>query len=158
VIAAAKRVAANPQDAQAQAELVAAHKYLLDKLEQVKRDVLRAPQGANNNNQIGGAGIAGKEEQQLVAAAKEQASAALQLAALAEEQANKMTDPARKQKLKAAIQEVKQCSQAVVGMYIVVTIVVCHGANSLLRVLSIFLKNVRNLSPVIHKTFKHSKS
>eukprot|EP01114_Cavostelium_apophysatum_P003518 TRINITY_DN1345_c0_g1_i1.p1 TRINITY_DN1345_c0_g1~~TRINITY_DN1345_c0_g1_i1.p1 ORF type:complete len:710 (+),score=216.76 TRINITY_DN1345_c0_g1_i1:136-2265(+) len=114
LIAAAKRVAENPNDPQAQKELAEAHKYLLDKLNAVRRDA-----------QIGGGGQAeedasyatlGTEEMQLINAAREEASAALQLAAEAEKIAEKMTDPAKKALIKAAIKEVQLCSQRVIDM------------------------------------------
>lgn len=38
LIAAAKKVAANPNDPQAQRELAEAHKYLVDKLNEIRRD------------------------------------------------------------------------------------------------------------------------
>jgi len=54
------------------------------------------------------------QEAQLVTAAKEEAQAALQLANEAEKISDKTTDPAKKQKLKAAINEVKACSARVI--------------------------------------------
>jgi len=57
---------------------------------------------------------AASAEAQLVAAAKEEAAAALQLADEAERLADKITDPAKKQLIKKAIQEVKMCARKVV--------------------------------------------
>jgi len=56
----------------------------------------------------------GNEELQLILAAKEEAAAALQLAAEAEKIAQKISDPAKKALIMNAIKEVKLCSQRVI--------------------------------------------
>jgi len=105
LIAAAKKVAANPNDPEALRELNEAHKYLLDKLNEVRRDAGLTPGAVDAPTMEFNANASATD--QLVDAAKEEAKAALVFAEEAEKLAEKITDPVKKEKLKAAIKEVK---------------------------------------------------
>jgi len=105
VIAAARKVAANPNDPRAKAELEAAFKTLQDRLEQARR----AP---GSGPGLGSAATGTTAE--LVAAAKEEAAAALQLADEADKLADKITDPTKRAAIKKAIQDVRSASKKVV--------------------------------------------
>jgi len=113
LIAAAKALAQNPNDPELQRKLAAAHQYLLDKLNQVRREARLIPGQEFSSTELD-MRSGQSAEAQLVAAAKEEASAAMQLAAEAEKHASKITDPVRKQRILEAIKEVKLCAQRVV--------------------------------------------
>lgn len=98
LIAAAKKVAANPNDKNAQRELDEAYKKLQELINQVRTDarLIEVPTDFSSAS-----------TDQLVNAAKEEAKAAIQLADEAEKLANNISDANKKQKLKAAIKDVK---------------------------------------------------
>jgi len=116
LINAAKKLAQNPNDPQAQRELEQAHKALLDKLNQVRRDADIIPDTSGSQNQSIDISSGKSAEDQLVQAAKEEAAAALLLADEADKLADRMTDPTRRDKLKKAIQQVRAASKKVVEM------------------------------------------
>jgi len=116
LINAAKKLAQNPNDPQAQKELEQAHKALLDKLNQVRRDAEIIPDTNGSQNQYIDISTGKSAEDQLVQAAKEEAAAAMLLADEADKLADKMTDPYKKDKLKKAIQQVRAASKKVVEM------------------------------------------
>eukprot|EP01119_Soliformovum_irregulare_P005452 TRINITY_DN17211_c0_g1_i1.p1 TRINITY_DN17211_c0_g1~~TRINITY_DN17211_c0_g1_i1.p1 ORF type:complete len:812 (+),score=266.83 TRINITY_DN17211_c0_g1_i1:195-2438(+) len=120
MIAAAKRLAMNPNDEQAKRDLQQAYDQLMGKLDEARREA----RGENNNrlssspsyeasSYASGKG-ANSDEMQLINAAKEEANAALLLAAEAEKLAAKITDPRKREAIKKAIQEVKECSRRVI--------------------------------------------
>lgn len=113
LIDAAKKVAQNPNDPQAQKELADAYNYLLSKVNQVRRDAHLIP-GSQTEEESEIKYSGNSEEAQLIAAAKEEAAAALRLAEEADKLADKITDPKKKALIKQAIQDVKDCSRRVV--------------------------------------------
>jgi len=114
MIAAAKRLAMNPNDEAAKRDLQAAYEALVAKIDQAKREA-RGENTSSSYSSTPQPNYSGKsEEMQLVNAAKDEANAALQLAAEAEKLLGKIADPKKREAIKKAIQEVKECSRRVI--------------------------------------------
>jgi len=113
--ATSKRVAANPNDRDAQKELVELQKQLNDVINQTRKNAQLIPSACDDESSVSTLEfeLGKSQEAQLVAAAKEEANAALRLATEAEKNAGNITDPTKKKMLMEAIAQVKIISKKV---------------------------------------------